>query len=718
MQLPVLSLADLVDLARRQAEALEEHQRLGHLRTDLWAALNQPGPLADTLRTSASVIHRHTAAHFVRIWTLNDAERVLELEASVGRYTHTDGRHARIPVGQFKIGRIADTRTPHHTDDVLNDPAVDHTWAAAEGLVAFAGHPLVSGERTLGVLAMFSRRPISAAVQNTLAVSADAIASTIHRVRTQRAAGEAEARHRAIVDSALDCILSIDREGRVVEFNPAAERTFGYTRAEVLGCPLDDLILPPAHRGAHRAGIARYLRTGQSDLLCRRLVGLPAIRKDGAEFPVELTVVPTELGGALVFTAFLRDITAQQAAEVERRAAEEELMRAKAAAEEANRAKSHFLANMSHEFRTPMAAVVGYADMLHDPRLTVGDRVRATQAIARNGRHLITLINDVLDLAKIESGHLEVEALPFRLGRVVDEAVSVGEVAAAERGVELVVTPVGPLPRTVTSDPTRVRQVLDNLISNAVKFSHRGGRVEVRLRADDASEPRLVVEVEDHGIGIPPEVLARLFHPFTQADASTTRKYGGTGLGLSICRRLMHVLGGELSVRSEPEVGSCFTATLPLSPTDLADLVDPADAAVESRLATPLRKAPRLTGQVLLVDDNADNRTILRFVLESAGLQVTTADDGREAVERATEREFDVILMDMQMPVLDGYAATSHLRQMGYGRSIVALTAHAMRGDEEKCLLVGCNAYLTKPVDTDRLLAEVARQIPSRSWVV
>ena len=527
-----------------------------------------------------------------------------------------------------------------------------------------------------------------------------------------------EARYRAILDSALDAIVSIDHAGLVTEFSRSAERTFGYHREEAIGRPLADLILPESHRAAHLAGIDRFLRTGVSHILGQRLVGLPARRKDGSEFPCELTVVPAVVGGQRVFTAFVRDITDQHAADARRTAAEGGLQRAKAEAEAASQTKTQFLANMSHEFRTPMAAIVGYAEMLHDPRLTLDDRVRATQAIIRNGRHLTTLINDTLDLAKIEAGHLAVEKTTFTLWRVVSEAASVGEVAAAERQVELVVTPSGQFPRKLTSDPTRFRQVLDNLISNAVKFSSPGGRVEVRLRVDHEPSPRLLVEVEDAGIGIAPDVLPRLFRPFTQADPSTTRKYGGTGLGLSICKLLMQALGGDIAVRSTPDVGSTFTAVLPLSPNDLTDLIDSGDLAVESRLTTaPVRRPPRLSGRVLLAEDNADNRTILRFVLESAGLSVTIADDGQQAVEKATASEFDVILMDMQMPVLDGYAATSALRQRGYARSIVALTAHAMAGDEAKCLAAGCNAYLTKPVDADRLLREVARQMPSRSWV-
>ncbi|QJW98019.1 PAS domain S-box protein [Frigoriglobus tundricola] len=712
-------------LSSRLAEqnaALEEQSRLTALQAGVGLALNRDVPIAEVLRGCCDTILRNTGAAFVRAWTLNDAADVLELQASVGLYTHTNGPHARVPVGQFKIGRIAASRTPHLTNDVRNDPNVrDPAWAAREGMVAFAGHPLVCGGQLVGVLALFARAALSEGTLVTLRAAADALAMGIARKRAETHVREQERRHRAIVESAIDCIVTVDQRGRITEFNPAAERAFGYSRADVLGRELAGLLVPAEYRDRHMGGIERYLRTRESKILGTRLVGLPALRKDGTRFPVELSIVPTRVGGETAFTAFFRDITFEQAAEAKRREAEQQLQKAKEAAEAAAQTQSQFLANVSHELRTPIAAIVGYAEMLLDPRLGVNERVRAVKTIMRSGRHLTTLVNDVLDLGRIDAGRMELERTSCRLRRLVLEAVAQADVAAREKQLDLRVTPLGRLPAGLTTDPTRLRQIVDNLLSNAVKFTEPGKRVEVRLRLDAgrAAGPHLLIEVEDEGIGIAPEALARLFQPFTQADASTTRRFGGSGLGLSICKRLAHLMGGEITVRSAPGAGSCFALALPVSADDMADLVDEREfsEASQSVLAAD-PAAPKLAGRVLLAEDTPTIQTVLRYFLERAGLTVEVVGNGRAAVERALAAEFDVILMDMQMPEMDGYAATSALRQSGYERAIVALTAHAMTGDEEKCLQAGCNAYLSKPVDAVRLIRVVARQIPSQSWAV
>ncbi len=537
---------------------------------------------------------------------------------------------------------------------------------------------------------------------------------------SEEARKQSESRHRSIVKTSMDCIITIDTLGRVLEFNPAAERTFGYDATEVEGRDINSLIVPRQHRNP-LSGIALILASGETWVAGRRYTGLPAVRKDGSEFPVELTVVPYELEGQLALTAILRDITTLVEAEQRREATAEELRRAKERAEAADQAKSQFLANMSHEFRTPMGAIIGYAEMLLDPRLGVEERVRTLQAIIRNGQHLGMLINDILDLSKIESGRMTFERLPCDLRQAIAEALSVATVAAQSKGLALHVTPVGSVPRRITTDPTRLRQVLDNLLSNAVKFTSEGKRIDIRLRIEVVAESlRLAIDVEDQGVGIAPAQFSRLFTPFSQADASTTRKYGGTGLGLSICKRIAENLGGGIAVRSEPGVGSCFTVTLPVSPDDMSETLDEEQFIRESQVirARPNGTVYAMTGRVLVVDDSPDNRTIVRFFLERAGLCVAEAENGAEGVEKALASTFEVILMDMQMPQLDGYAATSLLRQKGYDRAIIALTAHAMSGDEEKCLQAGSNAYLTKPVEPDRLLEMVSRHLASRSWVV
>ena len=685
---------------------LEEQTRLADLRADLGQALNQNLPLEEVLKICCEVVLGRTRASFVRLWTLNEAEDILELKSSVGRYTHIDGPHSRIRVGEFKIGRIAATRTPHLTNDVLTDPHVsDQEWARREGMVAFAGHPLICSGRLVGVLALFASAPISARTVSALVATADLLALGIVRKRAEAAVRDQEARHRAVMQSALDCIITIDRHGKVIEFNPAAETAFGYTRDEVIGRELAGLIIPDVHKPAHTAGLQRYLATGESRILRQRLVGLPGVRKDGTHFPTELTIVPIELDGDQVFTAFLRDITKEQLADGRRLAAESELQRAKEAAEAASLAKSQFLANMSHELRTPLSAILGYTEILLDSALTDEQRIERKQAILRNGRHLLRLINDVLDLSKIEAGKLELEAMPCRVWRLVRECLSSIEPAANAKGLTLLATAKGPLPHRLHTDPTRLRQVLDNLLSNAVKFT-AAGTVELRVRLDE-SAGRLLFEVRDQGLGITAAQLLRLFQPFTQADASTTRQYGGTGLGLTICKRLATALGGDLTVRSEYGKGSCFTLLLPVSPGEADNLVVVSDLLLESEPIPKPARQVRLAGHILLAEDSLDNQRIIRYFLERAGASVEVVANGREAVDRALAGRFDLVLMDMQMPEMDGYTAARQLRLHLYDRPVIALTANAMAGDEQRCLEAGCTGYLPKPVDNDRLVATI-----------
>ncbi len=384
-----------------------------------------------------------------------------------------------------------------------------------------------------------------------------------------------------------------------------------------------------------------------------------------------------------------------------REQADRELQASKETAEAANRAKSDFLANISHEVRTPMAAVLGSADLLLDPALPKSERDRSLQAIRRNGEHLMQLIDDVLGLSKIEAEQMELEWVEYEPWQIVSEVVSLLRVRAEDRAVRLEARGVGPIPSRVITDPTRLRQIVVNFVGNAIKFTDADGLVEVRLGVVDGAEPGpplLSVAVEDQGIGMTPEQLGLIFRPFLQADTSTTRKYGGTGLGLTISRRLAEALGGRIEVRSEPGAGSCFTLLVPIQGApprstwrrapSLAERAEPQPAAV-------LRLPP---ARVLLAEDSPDVQRVIRHHLQRMGLTVTLADNGVEAVELALAGDFDIVLMDMQMPRLDGYGAASSLRQAGYTRPIVALTAHAMREDRDRCLRAGCTDYLTKPM--------------------
>ncbi len=405
-----------------------------------------------------------------------------------------------------------------------------------------------------------------------------------------------------------------------------------------------------------------------------------------------------------------------EAYRIERRReqAEAELVASKEAAEAANRAKSDFLANMSHEVRTPMAAILGYADFLLEPGLSPELRDQAIQTIRRNGAHLLQIINDILDLSKIEAGKLTIEPVPCSPLHIVNEVASALRVSADERRITLEIQQATPLPAIVRLDPIRVRQILMNLVSNAIKFSEPDGRVAVRLRADRHGSGELhdlIVEVEDRGIGITPEQQKRLFIPFQQADNSTTRRFGGTGLGLSITRRLLDAMNGRIQVRSDAGLGSCFIISIPIEIPgdgpwiDCSNKDEPRDRAPRSGWGG----IPQFRGRILLAEDNTDIQRMVVHHLERLGLDVDVAENGRLAVDRAMASHYDLILMDLQMPVLDGYGATSSLRKAGYTGPIVALTAHAMREDRERSLRAGCDSHLIKPIDPQALAVILCR---------
>lgn len=386
-------------------------------------------------------------------------------------------------------------------------------------------------------------------------------------------------------------------------------------------------------------------------------------------------------------------------------------------AREANRAKSEFVANMSHEIRTPMTAIMGYADLLLDPETTPGERHAHIQTIRRNGVHLLSIINDILDISKIEAGRMTVESVPTSPSAILVDVASSMRVRAKQKGLYLDVQYETQVPETIETDPTRLRQILVNLVANAVKFTDEGGiRIVVRSEHVDTYAPMLTFEVVDTGIGMTANQAARVLEPFVQVDSSTTRRFGGTGLGLAICRRLSLMLGGDLVVESEVGKGSVFrfsVTTGPLKGVRMLDRLE--DAGIpENGPETAYHEAPAtLSCSVLLAEDGPDNQLLISTHLTRVGARVTVAENGRIALERALSswragEAFDVILMDMQMPEMDGYEATSKLRAAGYRGPIVALTAHAMAGDGERCISAGCTAYLTKPIGKAKLIAAVA----------
>ena len=410
-----------------------------------------------------------------------------------------------------------------------------------------------------------------------------------------------------------------------------------------------------------------------------------------------------------------RDIVEQEVRERTR-----ELKEAQVAALAASRSKSEFLANMSHEIRTPLTAILGFTETLSD-NLKLPENLEATDTIKRNGEHLLGVINDILDLSKVESGKMTIEALRENPVRTLTDVISLVKVKADGAGLALGFEFVGEIPETIQTDPTRLRQILMNLIGNAIKFTEVGGVRVIGRFVHDAHNPYMQFDITDTGIGMTEEQVAKLFQPFMQADNSTTRKFGGTGLGLTISKRLAEKLGGDITVvDTRPGVGTRFRLTIGTGPLDGVNMMQNPMLALnekdQAKTTTEEEKHNIQGVQILLAEDGPDNQRLISHVLKKAGADVSVKENGQLAMEAALAAwnagfPFDVILMDMQMPVMDGYQATRSLREQGYTGPIIAITAHAMEGDRQKCVNAGCDDYATKPVDRKKLVATIARQV-------
>ncbi|WP_417735383.1 PAS domain S-box protein [Rosistilla oblonga] len=832
-------LRDITD--RKAAEAvLQQRAKLAALHGSLAVALAGEAPLNQILQTCCQQLVDELEMAFARVWLLNEKTQTLELAASAGLYTHLDGQHSRVPVGQWKIGKIAASRQPLQTNTILDDANVsDPDWAAREGMVAFAGYPLVVEDRVVGVVGLFARHALAAEVFQQMLPIADAIAQCIARKESEHELMDRERKLRLALDAGRLGSWHWDILSDRVAWSTQLYELFGYeigqfqpTRAGFL-----DIIHADDRQAVSQRIDNLFTGTCESFDMEFRIIrgddghviwssGRGVVRRDHEMQPLSILAVASDVtdrkrweleladreaqlrrvidntlffigvlgtdgtlleanasalkSGALerddvigqkfwdcywwnfdepsiarLQDAFRRalagevvryDVETRMAGDTrmtidfmlapvrdqhnniahliasgvdisDRVQAEQALRASEQKAQLANASKSEFVANMSHEIRTPMTAVLGYADLLlaqeNDP-----EKLEHLRTIQRNGNFLLAIINDILDLSKMEAGKLEISNEWFSVFEVVEDVRSMMHVRATERNLAFEVEYEGQIPERIESDPKRLRQVLINLTGNAVKFTESGRvRLHVReLQRDDRS--MIEFRIVDTGIGISAEQQERLFQSFSQGDAAVNRSFGGTGLGLAISKRLVQMLGGEISVESEWGKGSCFSFTIAAgNVADQRRIVPTLNAAPEAALATPVTGAIEshpLTCRVLIVDDRRDVRFLSTRILSQAGAEVEQLEDGLEAIQRMTAdpdfmHSIDLVLLDMQMPRMDGYQTATRLREMGFHKPIVALTADAMQSDMNRCIEAGCNDFLSKPIDRKRLIDTVAR---------
>ena len=422
------------------------------------------------------------------------------------------------------------------------------------------------------------------------------------------------------------------------------------------------------------------------------VIGTERLAADDFKHPVPVTT-DNEIG---ILTRAFNDA----AARLNRQ--REELKESKVTAERANEAKSNFLANMSHEIRTPLGAVLGFSELMLSADSN-DDRRGFNEVIKRNGGQLLRLIDDLLDISKIEAGHIQIEKINFRTNDLLGDTISYARHLAGEKSVGFKVIYETAVPDTVYSDPVRVRQCVVNLVNNAVKFTPAGGTVEIKIKFLPHPDSRMEIQIKDSGIGISESARESLFKPFCQGDVSSTRKYGGTGLGLALSLRLAQALGGDLTLlNSSPGKGSEFSLRIPLTEV----LVEDFPRSLKSELKIPTES--RLKGlRVLVVDDSQDNLDLITRFVEGAGASSERASDGAEGVHKALHGKFDIVLMDIQMPGMDGFEAIRRLRGLGYQVPIIALTAHALPEDRIRCLRMGFSDHLTKPLNRLKLVNAV-----------
>ncbi len=560
-----------------------------------------------------------------------------------------------------------------------------------------------------------------------LGVSTDVTERIEYQTRLKEYAQELETAYRQlreshqrlqdIVDHTGDLIWEIDENGIYTHVSGRVEEILEYTPEEIVGTPYTRYLVPdkdyPWKKILEKPLVIQAPFKGIQNW---------GLSKTGKRVYFEANASPIfdEKGIFRGYRGVSTDKTERIQHEADRNqyahkleAANRKLEAAYQQAEKANQTKSEFLANISHELRTPLTAIMGFAELLSD-QLQGDETDPSAEAILRNSKHLLELINDILDLSKVEAGELKIERLQVNIPQLFEEIRSLFRPRVEEKGLSFKITLDGPIPESIQSDPVRLRQIVINLIGNAVKFTDRGS-IEVMVKFIQKTNPLLQIQVIDTGIGISKDKFATIFQPFSQADTSTTRMFGGTGLGLAISHKLARLLGGDITVESESDVGSVFTLTAATGPVvgirPITELKAELIRNGKPEKITPKDFSELAGARILLAEDGRDNQRLVAAILKPWKVHLSLAENGEEAVQKILESEekFDVVLMDMQMPIVDGYSATRQLRMAGYRQPIIAFTAHAMLSERKRSFDAGCDDYVTKPIDKVSLLNTILK---------
>ncbi|MGI8783727.1 MAG: PAS domain S-box protein [Acidobacteriota bacterium] len=672
----------LISAHRSARHRAEEATRQANLQSE-WLNVAMMSVGAGVIITDASghVTFLNPVAQFLTGWTEHEAQRQ--------------------PLHQ--VFRILDEATQQPIDDSFNR-------VLALGVIfGFAPHTTLLARDGSQSSIQENAAPIRDPEGNTVGIIV-VFQDVGERRRTQKAIEESEARKTAIVETALDCIITMDHEGKIVEFNPAAERTFGYSRAQAVGRLLSDTIVPPAMRQSHAHGLARYLATGEGPVLSKR-IEITAMRSDQTEFPIELAITRIPVTGPPLFTAYLRDITARREAESQRARLLEAERAARTAAELAGQAKDDFLGVVSHELRTPLNSILGWVHILQQGLGSSEEHAHGLEVIERSARAQAHLIDDLLDVSRIAAGKLVLQLRATRLAPLLHDAVAAVSPAAKARQIRLTVDAQAP-DQVVRADPDRLLQILSNLLSNAVKFTPVDGSVEVR---QESVGTQAVVSVTDTGIGIAPEFLAEVFAPFQQVDASSSRQYGGLGLGLAISQQIVGLHGGTIEARS-PGLGkgATFIVRLPLA-VQVSDAVEKGNERAQPAAVGSLGLGAEhaLNGlRVMVVEDHRDSGDMLMMSLTQFGAIAMLAESAPEAIELLAGFNPDVIVADIGLPGEDGFSLIRQIRAMAppLGKiPAIALTGFAKFEDRNHALNSGFQEYLVKPLTPTDLCRAIAR---------